>query len=60
MRCLMLLILSCAFLAATRVEADEWDATAPSATLRPVLQAIGSTFIGGAFHKFVVRKGTCS
>jgi hypothetical protein len=53
MRCLKLLILGCAFLAATRVEADEWDAAAPSATLRPVLQAVGSAIIGGAFHKYV-------
>jgi hypothetical protein len=56
MRCLKLLILGCALLAATRVEADEWETAAPSATLRPVLQAVGSAFIGGAFHKYVVRR----
>jgi hypothetical protein len=56
MRCLKLWIIGCAFLAATRVEADEWETAAPSAPLRPVLQAVGSAIIGGALHKYVIRR----
>jgi hypothetical protein len=56
MRCLKVLIFGCALLAATRVvAADDWEA-APSGTLRPVIQAVGSAIIGGAFHKFVVGR----